>query len=314
MASPHTSWFKSSSDIVTSMEETKAGFINFALEKNRRSTPMIAEAKDLRYKASSASCPQDLVKIAGIRSALLTASGLSDKALKYFNEEDKLIAINELIKNYLEPAGSDFVNEVVYRFLLIKGDSLGGQMRNVVGYMAQQKLVYAILASLNNSGTSYTIIDENNKIVESGAIILEECNVKSIIWKKQNKQRILIFNKKIPIVGKNVDICLFDYANSDIDRLISNPSNAILFGELKGGIDPAGADEHWKTGNSALNRIRESYSIYNKSVLTAFIGAAIADSMAEEIFNQVKNNTLSYAANLTKDNQLIEFCNWMLTL
>ena len=187
-------------------------------------------------------------------------------------------------------------------------------MRNVVGYMAQQKLLYAILASLNNSETRYTLINENNKVIENGDIILEEGNIRSIIWNNQNKRRILFFNKKVPIVGNNIDICLFNYTDSNIDRLISDPSNAILFGELKGGIDPAGADEHWKTGNSALNRIRESYDTYNKHVLTAFIGAAIADSMAKEIFNQVKNNTLSYAANLTKDNQLIEFCNWMLTL
>ena len=35
-----------------------------------------------------------------------------------------------------------------------------------------------------------------------------------------------------------------------------------MFGELKGGIDPAGADEHWKTGNSALVRIRKAFEDY----------------------------------------------------
>ena len=32
-------------DLVTPREETRAGFIAFALEKNRRSTPFIEEAK-----------------------------------------------------------------------------------------------------------------------------------------------------------------------------------------------------------------------------------------------------------------------------
>jgi len=31
-------------------------------------------------------------------------------------------------------------------------------------------------------------------------------------------------------------------------------------GELKGGIDPAGADEHWKTANKALDKMRKPFT------------------------------------------------------
>ncbi|GHT15003.1 hypothetical protein AGMMS49573_00230 [Endomicrobiia bacterium] len=41
---------------------------------------------------------------------MLTASGLSDKALNYFTEKDKNKAILSLIKNFLEPA-DDFAIE-----------------------------------------------------------------------------------------------------------------------------------------------------------------------------------------------------------
>jgi type II restriction enzyme len=88
-----------------------------------------------------------------------------------------------------------------------------------------------------------------------------------------------------------------------------------MFGELKGGIDPAGADEHWKTGNTALNRIRTSFAMagYPK-MMTSFVGAAIERAMAEEIFAQLESEILTNATNLTNNNQLIEYCNWLIEL
>lgn len=108
---------------------------------------------------------------------------------------------------------------------------------------------------------------------------------------------------------------MFSSDIADYDGIVRCDERAIMFGELKGGIDPAGADEHWKTGNSALNRIRESF---NKAgypeMKTSFIGAAIQYSMAEEIYNQLTEVTLTNASNLTNNNQLIEYCNWLIEL
>jgi hypothetical protein len=135
---------KNPQSLVTSRQETRTGFIEFALEKNRRSKPFIESAKAFQHFASRAKTPFELLTIKEIREPLLTASGLSDKSLHYFTEEDKDTAINTLIQNFLEPAGDDFVEEAVYRFLLIKGDTLGGSMRNVIGALAQQKLIRAL--------------------------------------------------------------------------------------------------------------------------------------------------------------------------
>jgi len=57
----------------------------------------------------------------------------------------------------------------------------------------------------------------------------------------------------------------------------------IAMGELKGGIDPAGADEHWKTARAALDRIRKAFSKVEVSPHNFFVGAAIAKRMAQEI-------------------------------
>ena len=98
------------------------------------------------------------------------------------------------------------------------------------------------------------------------------------------------------------------------DSIIHDHSKYIALGELKGGSDPAGADEHWKTANSALNRIRTSFAKEKLFPQTFFIGAAIENAMAVEIFKQMQTEGLTNAANLTNDEQLTEMCNWILNL
>jgi type II restriction enzyme len=310
---------KTPTDLVTSREQTRAGFIAFALEKNRRSTPIIESAKSLKVLASKAKTAKDLLKITEIQPALLTAAGLSDKAVSYFTEDDKNKAILSLIENFLEPAGDGFIDEVVYRYLLIKGDSLGGSMRNIVGAIAQQKFIRTLLSNLAVSDKNYQWLDNKTKKWEDKPIddfAIEE-NLKALSWKNsKGKNRVLSFNLNIPIVKNNIDICLFnadikDYNNGEI---VNTPEKILMLGELKGGIDPAGADEHWKTGNTALNRIRTAFAQQNLKIETSFIAAAIEKKMANEIFSQLQNGTLSNAANLTIDEQLISYCDWLLKL
>lgn len=307
---------KNAVDLVTTREETRTGFIKFALEKNKRSTPIVENAKSLKVLASNAKTPKELLKINDIRPALLTAAGLSDKAISYFAENDKDVAINELIEKFLEPAGAYFIDELVYRYLLIKGDSLGGSMRNIVGALAQQKLVRTLLSNMSVMGISFEWFNNDTKkwdtIVDEAEQI--ENKVKAISWKYGQKKRVLAFNLNIPIVNNNIDICLFNASQQDYSggEIVNSPEKILMLGELKGGIDPAGADEHWKTGNTALTRIRTSFSKENRTIATSFIAAAIEKKMADEIFNQLQNGVLTYAANLTKNEQLVNYCNWII--
>lgn len=147
-AKPFRQHLKSSADLVTTYEAIRAGFVALALEKNRRATPYIAQARALKVSASSAKTPIDLLNVAEIQPALLTAASISDKALAYLQAADKVEAVQGLIKNFLEPAGANFIEELVFRFLLVRGDTLGGSMRNVGGAMAQRKLTRAIIGTL----------------------------------------------------------------------------------------------------------------------------------------------------------------------
>jgi hypothetical protein len=83
---------------------------------------------------------------------------------------------------------------------------------------------------------------------------------------------------------------------------------------LKGRIDPAGADEHWKTANTALDRIRKAFSRSKMKPKTFFIGAAIENAMAKEIFSQLKRKTLTNAANLTNEKQVFSLCRWLVSV
>ena len=304
-------------DLITTREQTRAGFIAFALEKNRRSTPLIESAKAFRHLAARAKTAKELLSIPEIRPALLTAAGLSDKALNYFDEPAKNIAINELIKNFLEPAGEHFIDEAVYRYLLIKGDALGGMMRNIIGKLAQQKLIRALLSNLSVSGITYQWIGNQKNCWQQGTqndFQVEE-TLKALSWKNTAGQnRVLALNLKLPIVGKNIDICLFDTGKENYKASRTAATKAIMLGELKGGIDPAGADEHYKTGSHALDRIRTAFAKKKLPIQTSFVAAAIEREMASEIFDQLRTKKLTYAANLTIDSQVVNYCAWLLQL
>lgn len=316
------SHIQSADSLVTSYEQVRAGFVALALEKNRKATPYIEEAKALKVLASQAKNPVDLLKLVDIRPAILTAAGVSDKAANHLTDEDKTNAIRGLIENFLEPAGQDFIDELVYRFLLTRGDSLGGKMRNVAGLLAERKLSRTLIATLSVAGKPFFWMDSESRQWLAGDKDNEEIEfrLRGLHWQNAQGSRVLIYNLTVPIVKKNVDLCLFSALPEDFKlgrRKTSchyQPEKYLALGELKGGIDPAGADEHWKTANSALERVRTAFTETGLTPKTFFIGAAIAKSMAQEIYNQLENNVLTNAANLTEDAQLVAVCQWLTEL
>lgn len=316
-ARPYRDHLQSSDDLITTYEATRAGFVTLALEKNRRATPHVAEARALQEAASKAKTPADLLNIKGIESGLLTAAGLSDKSLVHLRPEDRAEAINGLIKNFLEPAGAKFVEELVFRFLLTRGDTLGGSLRNIGGALAQRKLTRAIISTLTIAGIKYRWQHSKTKewadMTDDDSEI--ELSLRGLSWKREGKSRTLIYNLTVPLVKNNVDMCLFNLNPGDLEATeYKSPKSYIALGELKGGIDPAGADEHWKTARAAFDRIREAFSKTKYLPRTFFVGAAVEKRMASEIWSQLKSGTLSNAANLNEENQIASISRWLCNL
>ncbi len=288
-----------------------------ALERNRQATPFVEQAQALKVLATRAKSPNDLLNVEGIRAALLTASGFSEKATKYTIEADETEAIRGLIENFLEPAGSDFVEELVYRFLLTRGDSLGGAMRNIAGKLAERKLTRAIISVLTLTETSYQWLNaaSNTWIAGTSNDIDIELSLKALNWEQDGEPRTLIHNRTVPLVQKNIDMCLLKCTPSEVKPATYRKAERfIAFGELKGGIDPAGADEHWKTAQTTLSRVRTAFANQNLSPALFFIGAVIVDSMAQEIWRQLGEGTLRNAANLTNADQVAALAKWLIDL
>jgi len=242
---------------------------------------------------------------------------VSDKAANHLQDSDKREAVNGLIRNFLEPAGANFVEELVFRFLLVRGDTLGGAMRNVGGFMAQKKLTRSIIAHLKNSGkTCQWLHSETNtwaSLPEDDSDI--ELHLRGLSWVSPKGPRTLMYNLTIPFFRNNVDPSLFNCEAVSLTKdTHKNPAAYIALGELKGGIDPAGADEHWKTARTALNRIREAFATRRHKPHTFFIGAAIEARMASEIWTLLRRGILENAANLTDEDQIASITRWICSL
>ena len=287
---------KSASDLVTSHRATVEGVIDQALEKNRLAVPYVEEAKRFSAALDDAAGIDSLMREEKLRDVLLAAAGLSDKAIKQLSTAERDASLRRVLQLVTRNGGADWREHLLYRFLLTRGDSLGGSMRNVTGALAGRRLVAAISAALARDGVQPMV-----KRTAKG-------KVTSMAW----SNRLLLFDKTPDFVSNNIDAVLLNVNDDQADagEFIERPECFLACGELKGGIDPAGADEHWKTANSALGRIRKAFR-FRGGIDLFFVAAAIEDAMAREIFAQLKDGRLSFAANLTVDKQLEDLADWI---
>ncbi len=314
MRGPYQNHLKSSKSLQTTYEAVRAGFIALALEKNRLASPLVDQARTLKSIASKVAAPADLLSMTEIQASLITAAGVSDKASRHLTDADKKVAVTDFIKTFLEPAGVHFAEELVYRFLLTRGDTLGGAMRNIGGFMAQKKLSRTIISHLTLSGQQALALrngtEQWTKLRAGDPDI--EGSLRGIFWDVGNNPRTLLYNVKVPLVGNNVDFCLLSSRSEDARSVgISKPGQYLALGELKGGIDPAGADEHWKTARTALDRIHRAFAKKKLRPHTFFVGAAIEARMAIEIWRMLKSGKLANAANLTNEDQMVSITKWL---
>ncbi len=315
-------YVKKASDLVTTHESRRNGFLEYALRKSKESIPYIDKAKALKLiLEDKTKKPKDILKLDEIKSSCYEAAGVSVKANNYLSDVDLNDILLEFIKEFLEPAGKHYIDELIYRYLLTLGDALGGRMRNLVGSIANEKLTRNIISQLQVLNLPFKYYHKSSKSwLESKDYSIDQViDIRSIKWTlKSGKKRQLIYNLTVPIVKKNIDIVVLNCHSEELTgvpfkKIILAPLNYEILGELKGGIDPAGADEHWKTANTALSRVRDSFKKHNINIPLVFIGAAIEKSMSNEIFSQYSKGEIMNCANLTVDNQFVSLCNWLTT-
>ncbi len=117
------------------------------------------------------------------------------------------------------------------------------------------------------------------------------------------------------LMRTNADLCLLSVSPEQLNAATyQNPELYLAFGELKGGIDPAGADEHWKTASAAIERIRVAFAEASYTPALFFVGAAVQQRMATEIWDQLERGLLSNAANLNEAHQIAALSRWLCSL
>jgi hypothetical protein len=275
--------------LVTTRNDVVAGFRWQADEKARRANEFHAVALHFNDCAGRITRVDDIIADARLLQFALGASALSAKGARQLGR-DVCRQIIESTIDLQRLTDGTYVAELEPRYLLTCGDALGGSMRNAIGQRAQNKLSNYVCQYLAE-GQIAALVERNN----GGKIT-------KIRW----RNRILVFDRKPKFIGKNIDFILLDSV-SYTPATLEAPDKLLACGELKGGIDPAGADEHWKTAQAALDRVRRAFEERNTiSPGLFFVGAAIEQSMAAEIFAQLANRTLTAAANLHHQEQLTE--------
>jgi type II restriction enzyme len=292
-------WIHTPQDLITPAEKTRQGFIEQMLEKGRQVDPFLEQARIFKDELAAIDHLETALDTEKLRSFLLTAAGFSEKSRKHLTQEDLETGLQKTLYPLIYKHQKTWKDELVFRYLLTFGDALGGVMRNWVGMRGAALLTEALQEALQEQEKSYEVPPPG-----SG-------KVKGLYW----SDRCLLFDRKPGLIGNNVDVILLrctDKNMSEQDRL-ERQKDYLACGELKGGIDPAGADEHWKTARSALNRIREKFNQLPPPALF-FVGAAITKKMAGELYDWLKRGELAAAANLTQPQQVKALADWLVAL
>lgn len=290
---------RQASDLVTSREEVCRGFLGQAQAKSQKATPYVQEAQALWSMLQQVAHPDQLFDAVPLRT-LATAMGFSDKAQRYFSDAELREAIQPVLDLITKNHQADFRTEILYRFLLTRGDTLGGEIRNLTGESGPIRFIAAVVKTLKGRGVEPAFF--YGKTAEK--------KIKGLSW----DHKALFFDYKPKLIDKNVDVMLLNnpLAPDVRQECLEDRALYLACGELKGGIDPAGADEHWKTAGSALERIRDCFGRQCPKLF--FAASAIEQEMAKEIFQQLKTGKLTYAANLTVADQVEDLANWLISL
>lgn len=308
-----------------------------AVEERHAMRQIVTCARVLGYKAEQASAPRALLEMPGIEGGLLTAAGMRREIALHIDQAQRRKIITDFVENALVPVGSGFVEALVNRFLeQSRALAEAGEPRPLRSW-TQRRLAQAMSTDLRLAGRPFQWLHKRSDRWQSHETLWDCAHVGALAWTVGDLPRVLVFDLLVPSFqtgtesnavqdhtdasnGKNVDICLLHStpeqyrSKTQRPRVVRDSEMYVALGELKGGIDPAGADEHWKTANAHLGRIRRSFAALPSMPQLFFVGNAIEASMAGEIWNQLESGELTNAANLTDDRQAVSLVSWLCSL
>jgi len=168
-------------ELVTTPAAICDGFLSQALAKIEKAAPLIKEAKRFRRVLRSIPEIADLLGREEIYEDLLSAAGLSEKARSHLQGKELESVLARVLEAIAKRSQRGWRDELVYRFLLTKGDSLGGSMRNITGAFGGRRIGEAILHALKERGLKATVLRSSK----------DREKIQQIEW----KGRLLLFDK-----------------------------------------------------------------------------------------------------------------------
>lgn len=287
-------------DLISTAEDTASAFALQALRKTDLAISYLDAAEVFEAKLEKLDDIHQIINNEGIRGDLLTSVGISDKAKKYFTSESAKAYLEEIVKKIDAQTNKSLKLDLVNRFLLTSGDSMGGRSRNLIGREGGDRLIQFIREGLEKKEIHYEVVSNSQD------------KITSLIW----DQRIMLFDVKPSWIGKNIDVILLKDANGTNNiEIREKPELFLACGEIKGGADPAGSDEHWKTARSALERISDAFKEANCPCPKLFFaGLSIVPGVAKEIVDHLDHGKLSKASNLARAEQVAALADWLISL
>lgn len=202
------------------------------------------------------------------------------------------------------------------------GESLGGSWRNEIGRLAYVELMRVVITFFHEhhwlSGITYDLKgpisnlddDETSVIVVDSVLPADPNLLETVVALERNR----IVYKSIQFTN-GTELLLnrqMIWADSEGNNYRIGPDLSAMqkgdvlswSGELKGGADPAGSDEHWKTASRAFERILEAAEKTGRpKPKLSFIATILVDRVAREAAMWIENEKLYSVYNLT---QIIE--------
>jgi hypothetical protein len=212
--------------------------------------------------------------------------------------------------------------EMVYANI---GASLDGSWRNEVGRLAYSSVLTPLIVHLHSLGKikSITYKLKGRVVLENDSQsdgheqtsdidmmsspdlqdFLSELEDERIVFRQfemMNGNRALL-NRQLIWRGEHSHEPSFRIG-PDIITVSFDPQNQYPWAaELKGGADPAGSDEHWKTATQAFNRIIDAARETGRpQPMLSFLATILVDRVAEEAELWLEQGKLKSVHNLTR--------------
>ena len=268
--------------------------------------------------------------------AMVSQKAMKDARLNAARYEQGVVPPQEFAEDVARYLNS-IISGIVKRGLVEKGhhiemayanlgDTIGGGWRNEVGRLAYFAVVTPLMRHLHSLGILEGVIYKlkGTVIQDEDGILPQEETYWSVaqLMPEELEERITEFEKGRVVYKElelasgnrlllNRQIVWLDEDGQELKMgpdLISTDDTEFvqdmpLFwaGELKGGADPAGSDEHWKTATQALNRILVACEKTGREQPPlSFMATILVDRVAREAQEWLDQGKLTSVYNLTQ--------------